>query len=346
MSVLAFALLIGLLGPGDVVYGGAPTAFPHGPHAQTPCGQCHGAVEASPRARERHAPPAAACVECHPKAEYADPPVRPGPALTFSHAAHAGRGAACVDCHPAGARAEKAACLGCHDGQKAPARCAMCHPAQPDQHLRTDWGLGRSLVPDGRLGYGDHGDPQWAKRHGPLAKAAPDTCDACHRKDECGACHVGQIRPLELHPADYLVSHPVEARRDLVRCATCHRQQTFCTGCHAQSGVVDSAGPLGFGAVTQGSRDYHPPGFVGEAGGPVGPEHHRHAARRSLNTCVSCHQESQCVTCHGVQATGRLRASPHPPGYTANLCRRALALNPTGCLKCHTDRVELERLCR
>ncbi len=343
--MLALWLIGALLAPGDVVYGPA-SAFPHAPHGATACAECHPGAQTSARARDRLSPPAASCAGCHPGMIWQPTPAAGPAALRFSHGAHARRGAACADCHPNGARAAKATCLGCHDGQQAPDRCAACHVAGPDGRLQTAWGPQRALRPDGRLGYGDHLDPQWAQRHGPAAKASPATCDACHRESECSACHVGRLRPLDLHPADYLLSHPMEARRDLTRCATCHRQQTFCTGCHAQSGVVDSSGPLGFGALTQGSRRFHPPGFVGEAGGPPGPEHHRHDARRSLGTCVSCHQEDDCVRCHSDQATQRLRASPHPPGLAARLCDRALGANPRGCLKCHRDRAALDRLCR
>jgi hypothetical protein len=335
----------------------APPApeFPHAIHAATPCVTCHAAASKASAPGEAGPVPPEACAGCH--ADGRRPAVRSLEtpwALHFSHVAHAGRGLDCAHCHAEGARADEPTCLSCHrNGQpeagaatpyrQAPAACATCHPTAPDGRLRLEWPRGKLLPHHPQQ---DHGDPTWLRSaHGDAARAMPADCDTCHKPPDCSGCHLGRGRPVEIHPADYILSHPVDARRDGPTCANCHREQTFCRGCHVQSGVAMGTGPLSFGAATPGRSRFHPVGFAGSQGDVPGPEHHRHAARRSLPTCVSCHAERDCVGCHSAQAAPSLRASPHPPGVARRLCDRALGANPRGCLKCHTDPAELDRLC-
>lgn len=281
------------------------------------------------------------CVECHPAGLTAtDAAIRiaPGagllrapPAIRFDHAAHAKRGIDCAACHAGGTAPTKAACASCHDVQRFDG-CATCHLTDPAGRLRTD-------LPGGRLKPSTHG-PSFLRTHG---RADIDSCTTCHAPPDCQRCHLGTRRPIEIHPADYIMGHGPDARRGTPDCASCHRQQTFCVGCHAQSGLTQSASGRAFGFDRADRRRYHPPEFVGALGGLPGPGHHRLAARRNLASCVSCHQETDCVRCHSAGATSRLRASPHPPGF-ADQCRRLREINPRGCLKCHAGGVEA--LCR
>jgi hypothetical protein len=57
---------------------------------------------------------------------------------------------------------------------------------------------------------------------------------------------------------------------------------------------------------------------------------HGAAARQSLETCVSCHAERDCVSCHS--ALGGRRFKPHGPGFDP---ARLLRKNPEVCLACH-----------
>lgn len=318
------------------------------------CATCHRGVRTSTRAEERHLPSPADCQSCHPAGFEAGiragaPVVPPAPALVFSHRAHHDRGIPCARCHGDAATGRPSLpsmdlCTTCHDGRAADGRCGVCHPAGVDRRLITDLPTGK-LVPRGRFRAADHADPAFARRHGPTAAADPAYCATCHAPDQCRACHDGDVRPVNIHPADYILTHSVPARRNDPDCTSCHRLQSFCVRCHTLGGVTAAPGRLSFGADAAGRTDFHPPGWTDLLGGVPGPGHHRVAARRNLRECVSCHQEPDCVVCHAVDTTARLRASPHGPD-PRDLCGRPLDANPRGCLKCHRDREALDRLCR
>ena len=57
---------------------------------------------------------------------------------------------------------------------------------------------------------------------------------------------------------------------------------------------------------------------------------HGPAARQSLESCVSCHAERDCLTCHS--ALGGRRFDPHGPGFDADRMRRR---NSQMCTVCH-----------
>ena len=371
-----------LRSPRDAVY--PPQSirlnFDHAQHLQkagVECLDCHASVMQSVRVSDRNLPsesdclechdvraedpttaePPAACDTCHPgfrPESKADTPARtemPPAALRFGHRPHLARKIPCQRCH---AGVEDAAlatveylpmmdvCTSCHDGETAPAECATCHLAGPDGRLRTDLPGGR-LLPRGRFRNDDHrGDI--VRNHGPAARADAAYCRSCHAERECVRCHDGAFRPIEVHPADYLLTHPIDARKDAPRCQTCHRTATDCIDCHVRSGVTDHNSARRFGAGANLGARFHPPGWVDEAGGMPGPNHHRFDARRHLATCASCHSESSCIVCHSADAPTSLRASPHPPGFRA-FCGRARRLNDRGCLACHRDRAALDAAC-
>ena len=84
-------------------------------------------------------------------------------------------------------------------------------------------------------------------------------------------------------------------------CADCHNAQQFCLSCHAQAGLSASR--------TLGSSSFHD----GRAAFIVG---HGQAARQSLESCVSCHVERDCMACHSSVGRG-FRFNPHGPGFDA-----------------------------
>ena len=53
-------------------------------------------------------------------------------------------------------------------------------------------------------------------------------------------------------------------------------------------------------------------------------------ARQALESCVSCHVERECLTCHS-QVRGR-GFSPHGPGFDGERLKRK---NPGLCVACH-----------
>jgi hypothetical protein len=87
---------------------------------------------------------------------------------------------------------------------------------------------------------------------------------------------------------------------------------------------------------------FHPPGWARDPSGAViatpRPNSHSLAAKRNLRTCVSCHREESCLTCHSTDPTRGPSFSPHgPPGSFAGTarCRFLSARNQRACLKCH-----------
>jgi len=54
------------------------------------------------------------------------------------------------------------------------------------------------------------------------------------------------------------------------------------------------------------------------------------AARQRLETCVGCHVEKDCLTCHS--ALGGRHINPHGPAFDA---AREIKKNPQMCTACH-----------
>jgi hypothetical protein len=131
-------------------------------------------------------------------------------------------------------------------------------------------------------------------------------CLACHRPDAG--------RANGYHPADFLARHPAAAYARETSCSDCHNTGGFCTQCHAAAGLR-SSGPLRPG--------YHDANQYFING-------HGQAARQSLESCVACHVERDCLTCHS--ANGGRRFDPHGPGFDAERLRRK---NPQMCTVCH-----------
>lgn len=339
------------------------------------CQSCHPIDHREPW-KKTEGPPAA-CAACHPGAPPAPTAALTGPGpqledaiarvelpepqLKFNHQLHAQRQIGCPRCHGDLTQVELATraqlprmelCLGCHNdglvsarqgrgaggsGRGATARCAACHLTAPDGTMQVRF-AGGLLVPSGTLRGDDHG-LTFRQDHRSVALGDGDYCASCHRRDWCQRCHNGIVKPLDYHGGDFVSRHGLEARRNQLDCASCHRQQTFCLGCHERLGVVDHASlpgrpPLsGFAPVT--ARRFHPDGWSSPS---AGPGHHAYEAQRNLRTCTSCHREESCLQCHSALSGGPLgiSANPHPASWTTGgRCQSLAARNPRVCLKCH-----------
>lgn len=273
------------------------------------------------------------------------------PRLRFSHRAHVDDGMACTSCHDvSGVRvATRAAlptmrqCFECHAPPavglasapvaSAPSTCETCHLADPDGVLTTRFDDGGWMNPP-RWMAGMRHDHEWLVRHRWVAADSGPMCAECHRESDCTDCHDGRIRPLRVHPGDYLSTHPVAARRDEPRCTSCHTVAQFCTECHARLGIA----PIASSDVRSSMR-FHPPAAVWTSG----PNLHGREATRSMTSCASCHAEDDCVICHGAPGIGS-GVSPHPPGFERT-CRSALSTNARACTTCHGDVEELAARC-
>jgi hypothetical protein len=337
---------------------------------QARCDACHPGFEAAERdrgsAREppvpAPAPPAgAASGDAGAPRVLSAPPreparvVVPVAPLKFNHKLHLERGFGCAVCH---AEVETRAlattadlpgmalCLACHDGKQASGRCSACHPTLSDGRLRTSFPSGK-LVPSGSLTGFDAHTGAFRSDHR-VAGRNERACATCHKQSECTDCHAaGVVRPAEIHPSDYASLHAVDARRNVPDCASCHRNQSFCLGCHQRLGVgADPEGgqpgrqpnnPFGTGTAV---KHFHPPGWIRDVTGAVltapSPASHGFAAKRNLRACVSCHREESCLACHSADLSRSIGINPHGVGFAASgRCRALASRNQRTCVKCH-----------
>jgi hypothetical protein len=308
------------------------------------CRACHPIDRAAPDKVVAGAPPAT-CTACHPGWQPGAPVARiylTPPPLKFDHAAH--KATPCATCHGDLTKVDlattqqlptMAACLACHRDGVAPRHCTDCHLASAAGRMQTQFSHG-DLVPL-TSGLGDGHGPTFAKDHRQEASQPGATCSACHDRSECVACHQGVVKPMEFHPGNYVLTHAVEARRGTPDCSACHRAQSFCVACHERSGISMQRVPSEFSSTEPG-RAFHPPQWASRTGGP-----NRHAAeaRKNLTACASCHREEDCLDCHSAEP-GKLRASPHGPGWRgSSRCRALDRGNRRMCLRCHITQDEL-----
>ncbi|HNN94607.1 MAG TPA: cytochrome c3 family protein [Pseudomonadota bacterium] len=280
----------------------------------------------------------------------------PPPALQFNHRLHIEKQLPCATCHGDLSQVDLATreqlptmalCLRCHDGSRRGAgraadRCATCHPAQPGGLLQVQLASG-VLRPSGGLRGDDHAATDFRQSHGRVAQSGPDYCSNCHRESYCLRCHNAAAKPFDLHGGNYIARHAVDARRNQPDCSTCHRQQSFCLGCHQRLAVSDHATLPGQPATSAffpaRPRSFHPTGWSSATGGAAN-NLHAEEARRSQRSCTSCHREDTCLACHSTLSDSRVPggANPHPPDWVrGGRCRAIASQNPRVCLKCHRD---------
>jgi hypothetical protein len=237
------------------------------------------------------------------------PATHAGRDFETKHGALAGRnGASCRTCHT------QESCLSCHGADApAPARALFAAGAGRGEGARTIGRLPASHTPG------------WRTRHGPVASATMRSCTSCHVRDYCLTCHLpNAARGGSYHPASYLTRHPTDAYSRASSCTDCHNTGEFCQSCHNQSGLSARRTLLGAGGYHDGNRQF----FLG----------HGQAARQSLESCVTCHVERDCLTCHSV-VRGR-GFNPHGPGFDPE---RMLRKNPQLCIACHGTAIPRSR---
>ncbi|HEX3275198.1 MAG TPA: hypothetical protein VHR43_10115 [Gemmatimonadales bacterium] len=263
-------------------------------HARDFCTSCHVNAPEVPAIQALAPDPRSLAIETKLEA----PASHAAPDFDTHHGRDAGRRPqSCATCHT------QASCLTCHVAQ--PGVAASLPEAGPGR------GPGAMIK---RRRPSSHG-ADFTDRHAPVAAAAPRSCSACHARADCLDCH----RPSAAtgpayHPVGFLSRHPASAYARETSCAECHNVRSFCADCHQQSG-------LGARGTLRGGFHDARPGFL------LG---HGPAARQSLESCVSCHAERDCLTCHS--ATGGRRFNPHGPGFDADRMRRH---NSQACTVCH-----------
>ena len=212
-----------------------------------------------------------------------------------------------LETHGASMRKGAAACQACHQQES----CLVCHRGTPSvaegfPPAASNKAIGVTVV---RHRPASH-TADWVKNHRSEASAHPQTCAACHVRQDCLSCHRPDVaQPGGYHPPGFLAGHPAQAYTREASCADCHNTGQFCTTCHQRAGLTAN-GPLAGG--------YHDAkrAFLGG---------HGQAARQSLESCVSCHAETDCLACH-------TRFNPHGPGFDADRLR---GKNIQMCQTCH-----------
>ena len=165
-------------------------------------------------------------------------------------------------------------------------------------------------------------NPFFLQNHRVLAATTTSSCESCHaREQQCASCHTGAETVAKpgadgagYHPLDFLEQHSASAWNRDTECASCHNTEAFCRSCHLE---------VGRGAAGRTRTGYHneDPTFV------LG---HGQAARQGLESCASCHAQSDCLACHSAK-TGR-NINPHGPDFDAGKLRDR---NRELCLVCH-----------
>jgi hypothetical protein len=343
------------------------------------CTFCHENVSASKLSSDRDIPGHESCESCHDEIEdqtkcsychkdllspdpartttVAQPLDIPVPNVKFPHELHVKAKVACTDCHknvPAKTLATRDdfptmdRCIECHQERNVSTQCQTCHLTDKDGRVQKHYASG-NLEPARYHSFAVH-DAKFLEDHAVPAQRDKQYCDQCHAERECLACHDGVGRDERYHPGDWIAVHYLEARKDELRCQSCHRLQTFCFNCHVQSGIA-TVNPTESGFINTATRRTirrngaiptgpHP---MGEAWRGDGTEprnsrnFHGFHAQRNIRACVACHQEQFCIQCHGSIMTGAARGfSPHGPNperFKGNSASKHVA---RACLKCHT----------
>ena len=210
-----------------------------------------------------------------------------------------GTPSACLTCHT------QESCIECHIATQQVA--STIHRAAPDR------GVGAIVE---RVRPASH-DSWFRSLHGDEAASSSATCAGCHARQDCLDCHRPDPAsgPPGYHRDGFLSEHPAASYDRVTSCSDCHNPGAFCATCHQSAGLTNAGGQLGAG--------YHDAQEFFIVG-------HGPAARQNLETCVSCHTERDCLTCHS--ASGGRRINPHGPGFDAErLARRASQM----CTVCH-----------
>lgn len=154
----------------------------------------------------------------------------------------------------------------------------------------------------------------FARTHAPVAATGRLDCAGCHQQSFCVSCHQGSGQ-RRFHAPDFVSRHASESYARETKCASCHNTEVFCRSCHRDVAGIGAASKRRAGAA--------------HAGQPVWLLQHGEAARKGMQGCTACHQQTDCLQCHSAYGG---RVNPHGPGFNAEAMRKR---NPTLCSYCH-----------
>jgi hypothetical protein len=207
------------------------------------------------------------------------------------------------------------------------ARCSNCHtqPSCTECHVeggRRSADVIASLphpIPGGAPGVdlseaGDRVHPfDFGDRHAVFAATGALQCMECHSQQYCSDCHAA-ADSRDFHPPNFMERHAFEVFSGGQDCQSCHSTEAFCRDCHVQVGVA-SQGRLNVAFHTAQ---------------PLWILAHGQAARVGMESCASCHRQTDCLACHST-FLGR-GVNPHGPGFDAE---GMAARNRVTCRWCH-----------
>jgi len=312
LNLAAFATVLGASVPATTLVA-QEFSFPHEIHSAffSECSACHSGITSGEPGGVY--PEVATCTACHDGATAPgiqwEPPEARNSSLRFTHSPH---DFGCETCHlPQGSDhlealslPEPETCMGCHAPERKheeAEQCDYCH-AKVDDFSLTGPGLSPPF----------HGEA-FKLSHGAAASAGQPDCNSCHTENTCVQCHDG-LGSTEFHPLNFLASHGPEAYGRVSDCSSCHNTEAFCRECHLN---------LGFDQNSSFFSTFHDDQGLGFFS-------HSFGARQDLESCVSCHQQTDCMRCHSSLAG--VGVSPHGPGFDAS----AMAdVNKATCKLCH-----------
>lgn len=216
--------------------------------------------------------------------------------------------------HGSTALAETVRCSNCHTQTS----CTECHVEGGERAARAIEALPMP-TPDGAPGVdlaaaGERVHPMdFADRHATFAATGALQCAECHSRQYCSDCHAA-TESREFHPENFLERHALEVFSGGSNCQSCHSTEAFCRDCHAETGLA-SEGRLNVAFHTAQ---------------PLWVLSHGQAARVGLESCASCHRQTDCLACHST-FLGR-GVNPHGPGFDAEAMA---ARNRVTCRWCH-----------
>jgi hypothetical protein len=200
----------------------------------------------------------------------------------------------CANCHT------RPSCTVCHAGSTVAAVQAL-PPLRPGTAPGVDPALITSTVHTADVKI----------EHGRMARSGRLECAQCHTRAQCASCHAA-ADSRAFHVPNFVERHAAEVFAGRGECRACHSTETFCRACHARTGLASQTMNAAF-----------------HDGQPMWVLSHGQAARRGLETCASCHRQSDCVQCHS--AAGGWGVSPHGPGFSG----RGESRSAAGCRLCH-----------
>jgi hypothetical protein len=155
-------------------------------------------------------------------------------------------------------------------------------------------------------------DRGWIDDHSMDAKLDSKSCEMCHEREFCNACHFSDNPLKYFHNQNFVYTHTLDRYIDETECTSCHDYGSFCNACHTAA-AGRPADHLSAGWTTTG---------------------HPEAARDDIENCAACHGdlagERVCLNCHRI-------VNPHGDDFLSGVSRGPWHDDPGYvCYECHS----------